>query len=358
MQNPDDPPPKSPYDPEETPEEELWFLPDPEVGEAERDQGANLPWPVADRERGDAGAWQGAERTLAVALARAAGAFGALDDRLKRVHRGIRERAVLMQVAELSWQLGDRLSADRIALYLAARITRAGDDMPAFARAGWAMRRLSDGQPISTDGLADLLGRATLDDATARDLVDRPQGAEFAALEERFWSSLSDLAESHPITRGAYAWHLWHQLDLSGEAARIEGAVVAAKIGAGTPRGAREGAGFLPFAGIPMAGSVEARLSSFYQGAETQCLRMLMELDRIAAWEARATAAVSDLSGRTPALLITAFANWPMLSAEALEQQTGASRAAVQRNLNRLADRDLIREVTGQGRFRMWAARV
>lgn len=358
MQNPDDPPPKSPYDPEETPEEDLWFLPDPEAGEATGDRAMDLPWPVADRERGDAAAWQEAERRLAVALARAAGAFGALDDRLKRVHRGIRERAVLMQVAELSWQLGDRLSADRIALYLAARITRAGDDMPAFARAGWAMRRLSDGQPVNRGGLADLLGRAPLEDPDSRKLVDRPLGAEFAALEDRFWSALSDLADSHPITRGAYAWHLWHQLDLSGEVARIEGAVAAAKIGAGTPRGARAGAGFLPFAGTAMTGPVEARLAGFYQSVETQCLRMLMELDRIAAWQARATDAIADLSGRTPALLIVAFANWPMLSAEALEQQTGASRAAVQRNLDRLADRDLIREVTGQGRFRMWAARA
>ena len=38
------------------------------------------------------------------------------------------------------------------------------------------------------------------------------------------------------------------------------------------------------------------------------------------------------------------------------EALTGASRAAVQRNLKWMEDRGLIREVTGQGRFRMWRA--
>jgi hypothetical protein len=38
------------------------------------------------------------------------------------------------------------------------------------------------------------------------------------------------------------------------------------------------------------------------------------------------------------------------------EALTGASRAAVQRNLKWKEDRGLIREVTGQGRFRMWRA--
>ena len=38
------------------------------------------------------------------------------------------------------------------------------------------------------------------------------------------------------------------------------------------------------------------------------------------------------------------------------EQLTGSSRAAVQRNLAWMEAQGLIREVTGQGRFRMWKA--
>lgn len=40
------------------------------------------------------------------------------------------------------------------------------------------------------------------------------------------------------------------------------------------------------------------------------------------------------------------------------EAETGASRAAVQRNLDLLVQRGLIREITGQGRYRVWAARL
>ncbi len=66
----------------------------------------------------------------------------------------------------------------------------------------------------------------------------------------------------------------------------------------------------------------------------------------------------ADLSGRTPARLIDALAAQPMLAAPQAEADTGASRAAVQRNLDVLVARGLVREITGQGRFRVWAAGV
>jgi Fic family protein len=50
------------------------------------------------------------------------------------------------------------------------------------------------------------------------------------------------------------------------------------------------------------------------------------------------------------------LAEWPVVSAPMAETLTGASRAAVQRNLAWMETRGLIREVTGQGRFRIWRA--
>ena len=85
-------------------------------------------------------------------------------------------------------------------------------------------------------------------------------------------------------------------------------------------------------------------------------LSALMTLDRLAAWRARAEADTADLSGRTPVRLIAALLACPMLGAAEAEADTGASRAAVQRNLDLLARRGLVREVTGQGRFRVWTA--
>jgi len=51
---------------------------------------------------------------------------------------------------------------------------------------------------------------------------------------------------------------------------------------------------------------------------------------------------------------IPVLTEWPLVSAPMAEAFTGASRAAVQRNLAWMEARGLIREVTGQGRYRMW----
>jgi len=59
-----------------------------------------------------------------------------------------------------------------------------------------------------------------------------------------------------------------------------------------------------------------------------------------------------------PSRLIAALAAHPMLVAPQAEAATGASRATAQRNLDVLVARSLVREVTGQGRFRVWAAGV
>ena len=77
-------------------------------------------------------------------------------------------------------------------------------------------------------------------------------------------------------------------------------------------------------------------------------------LDDIEAWTARAETIMAQLSGRTPVALRNTFSQWPLVSAPMAESMTGASRAAVQRNLAWMEAKGLTREVTGQGRYRMW----
>jgi Fic family protein len=87
---------------------------------------------------------------------------------------------------------------------------------------------------------------------------------------------------------------------------------------------------------------------------ETACLTAMRHLDDIQAWSARAENMMSPLSGKTPPALRAVLTEWPVVSAPMAEALTGASRAAVQRNLAWMETRGLIREVTGQGRYRMW----
>ncbi len=79
-------------------------------------------------------------------------------------------------------------------------------------------------------------------------------------------------------------------------------------------------------------------------------------LDDIEAWAARAEIEMARLSGKTPPSLRALLTEWPLVSAPMAETLTGASRAAVQRNLAWMEEHGLIREMTGQGRYRMWRA--
>ena len=165
------------------------------------------------------------------------------------------------------------------------------------------------------------------------------------------------------MTQAAILFHAWrmlgHETLNSGPVQDVEAAALAARHGAVMGRGG--GAFFLPLAltgpgGLRATGAVPERLARWISGATQATLAALLQLDRIRDWQARAEAETRDLSGRTPPALIAAFATWPMLSAPMAEEITGASRAAVQRNLDALGKRGLIREVTGQGRYRIWAA--
>ena len=76
--------------------------------------------------------------------------------------------------------------------------------------------------------------------------------------------------------------------------------------------------------------------------------------DDIEDWSARAEAVLAPLSGKTPSALRAVLTEWPLVSAPMAEVLTSTSRAAVQRNLILMEQRGLLREVTGQGRFRIW----
>ena len=137
----------------------------------------------------------------------------------------------------------------------------------------------------------------------------------------------------------------------------MEAAVAAARIAASEGRGAV----FAPLVvggagGLRAGGSPFERLTRWLDGMEAACLTAMRQLDDIEAWAARAEAEMTLLSGRTPPALRSVLTEWPLVSAPMAEALTGASRAAVQRNLAWMQERGLIREVTGQGRFRMWKA--
>ncbi|WP_110577554.1 helix-turn-helix domain-containing protein [Yoonia litorea] len=338
---------RGPYDAEPLAEEDLWFLPpdDHPPGEAAYE----VPLPRADqRPLVDVAAWAAAEAALAGRLADLALLLGRLAARLEAGPAGWRQRLALREAADLSWLAGDRVPMERLALWLTLRVGGEGDDAQALARAGWAARRLTQA-PAPKDDLAGFLGRFApeADDGLADQIAD--------------WTDVMGQGASlHPITQAALSYHIWPVVGFAAghpSLPMIEAAVVAARHAAVNIAGL----GFLPLSiggagGLRGHGTAAERLAAWVSGADQAARATLRQLDGLAAWQAKAEAETQGWSGKTPRALAALLAEWPLVSAPMAEAETGASRAAVQRNLNRLTEAGLIREVTGQRRYRMWAA--
>lgn len=287
--------------------------------------------------------------THAARLARVAGRVGALDDRLKRGPEGWRHRLALIEAADLSWFVGDRIGPDRLAIWISMRLSGVQEDTASLARVGWAVRRLTGGPGPEVD-LSAFLDR--------RDPENMADEAEPFADRAGGWLNLmAQAAELHPITRACAGYHLWSLAGLGQQGDRMEAAVTAARIVASEGKGAvfaplaMGGAGGLRAGGLPAD-----RLARWLDGMETACLTAMRHLDDIEAWSARAETEMIPLSGRTPPALCAVLTEWPLVSAPMAEALTGTSRAAVQRNLAWMEEKGLVREITGQGRYRMWRA--
>ena len=331
---------------EQSSEDDLWFLPGP----LEDEPDYLPPGPRAEpRETAVINDWRKAEAGHAARLGRVAGRIGALDDRLRRGPKGWRRRLALIEAADLSWFVGDRIGLDRLALWMSMRLSGVQEDTAALARVGWAVRRLTGGPGPEAD-LPAFLDRRDPDK-----IADESE--KFADRAGAWLDLMAQAVDLHPITRACMGFHLWSLAGLGQRGDRMEAAVTAARIAASESNGAV----FSPLAmggvgGLRSGGSPGERLARWLVGMEAACLTAMRHLDDIEDWAVRAKAEMTRLSGKTPPALRDVITEWLLVSAPMAEALTGASRAAVQRNLAWMEERGLIREVTGQGRFRMWRA--
>lgn len=231
---------------EEAHEEDLWFLPGPLEEEPD-----DLP-PGPRAEPPDTAViedWAKAEGVHAARLARVAGRLGALDDRLLRGPEGWRHRLALIEAADLSWFAGDRVSFDRLALWVSMRLSGAQDDPNALARIGWAVPRLTGGPGPEADLAAFLYRRDPENiEGSAERFEDRAGG---------WLEVMADAADLHPITRACMGFHLWSLAGLGQHDDQMEAAVTASRIAASDGSGAifaplaMGGAGGLRVSGLP-----------------------------------------------------------------------------------------------------------
>ena len=337
-------------------DDDLWFLPGPPEDSAATDP----PWEVAPQKPVFAPRdWLRAEAAQGRGLARAAAAFARLDALMSADHRatghrgsaGFAKRLALAEVSALLWTQGDWLPVEKITLYGLLRESSL-KDARGLSLADWAQRRLlGAGMP---DDLAAFLGRWRADFDGLEDLGRHPVGIEFDGLESDWHAAQRGLADAHPITQAAGLFAAWRAFGLSEPGAAVEAGVAAMKIGAVEGRVLR----FLPVAsGGPMGqgGVVVDRLARWYAAVENACLQAEMQHRQLNTWAKRAGQATAGSSGKTPALLIEALQAVPALSASMVARACSCDKATARRNLNRFAKLGLIREITGQGRYKVWA---
>ena len=356
---------RSLYDPEPTEVDDLWFLPGPDDEEGDDPTAPPLPR-VNQRPLVDLDAWRNAEADLARPLAQLAARVGALDERLRCAPEGWKHRLALIEASALSWLGSERISVERLSLWQSQRLSGVQEDSQALACSGWALRRLSGGViPRATSALeiAEFLGRH--DPAGGLQLLGQGAAKHPEPVSDQLANWCEEMGRAqdlHPLTRAAFGFHLWGAVGMVDRflGADMEAAVLAARLATtGLPGGML----FLPvssggIAGLRRSGSPQKRLERFLRGAESATLSALRHLDALEHWQARADTTLAQKSGRTPKQLITLLASWPLVSAPMAQAETGASRAAIQRNLNDMAQAELVREITGQGRYRVWAALV
>lgn len=221
-----------PFDPDEA--GEPWFLPSED---AEEDLGSDLAAPLprtGPASLVDAAGWRAAE---AGELAELSFDLGRLAERVRMAGPGTVQRLSLEEAAALSWWTGDRVSADRLALWTSYRIGAAEEDGGGLIRTAWASRRLAAAAGQGR-GLVGTLAAAFGEE----DRADPGLIANVAA-------ELEPLAGCSAVTQGAALFHLWRALDerpdhLRGlEGRRTGRAAGGAKVGAGQAAVPAAGAG-------------------------------------------------------------------------------------------------------------------
>ncbi|WP_136685717.1 hypothetical protein [Falsirhodobacter xinxiangensis] len=331
----------------------------PETDEADSGDVWDLPLPRADRrDLLDPRAWRAAEAALAADLARTAQAVGRLDEAVFRLGPGAIQRLAYREVEAMSRAEGVWLDRDRIGRSMLAA---GGDPERArvLGRARWALRRLCT-PPGAAGDLRRFLGLHEINGA-GRDIEPglpevRPIGPAFEAAEADWRAALDRLGPAHPLTAALFGLRAWRLAGLSAPEDVIEAATGAGRAAALENRA-------LPF--VPLAprglswgrgGAVENLLALWLAEIRDGALTSLAELERVALWQQRALAGVANLGGANPGRVISALAARPYATAEDLATAAGVSRDTAERLLPKLLARGLVREITGRGRFRLWAA--
>ncbi|MEM7057569.1 MAG: winged helix-turn-helix transcriptional regulator [Pseudomonadota bacterium] len=345
-----------PGDPEDEADEPAWFEWDDSIGDDPEETGAvsQTAW---------LSTWIEAARTPEVmqAVVGAAESLSRLESRLVYDPdvEGAAGRLAQDEAGDAMWLAGDAGARDRLALY-AQGVRAAIDERDQLAH--WALRRLmapGDPSSLNVPALRDFLGRARpgLTDSLvedSHDLFPQPTGTELDDGLGQWLDIATRLHGHHRIVRAAILYRAWRWLNLSGAEDAVTPMVVASRI-AGGPH-----LHFAPFAGaarrmrtFAVRGTESDRLYAMIRAFAEGALQASLSLEQLAAWRLRA---MRNATTKATRAIVDATARHPVASSNAIADATGMTPQAVNKAARILHEDGLIREATGQSRFRLWQA--
>lgn len=267
-------------------------------------------------------------------------------------------RLALIEAEAIVIAEGGRIRRELIGRDMMGRAT--APDMHAdLGRARWALRRLPL-RPAAPHELRDFLGlHETEGNAEYPEHARlRPIGPEFDAAEHEFHAGMGEVSGCHPITQAAFGFRLWQLAGLSPVGIIAEPAVAASRIAAQENRQI----GFAPLASTRgvwgAGGNAQDRLSRWINATRNGAMAAQMIVRRIDEWAEQTKTVVAHWKGDTPLRIVDVLRTRPLLGTEDVASHCNVSRDSAERQLARMLDNGLIREVTGQGRFRLWCATV
>ncbi|MEM9761071.1 MAG: helix-turn-helix domain-containing protein [Pseudomonadota bacterium] len=310
--------------------------------------------------------WHRAERTLSSSFAAAVDAVARLDERLLSQPRERREGSLshlaLLEITDLVWAEGHRIRPERLALVDLERLGRTSEDAAVLGSATSALRRalaaprtLSDAEAVAT-----ALGHRAIPEPGAIGAYDPIWGLlpEMARDRAEAWLSAVDSLDAHPIVRAGFGFRLW----LRGAMPKLlEPATLAGHLALAPARvEASVGLTFLPVAlGRPpttllYGGSAETCLGAWLDAVAGAAAAGRTRLGALADWRERAAKAIQGMQGRGAPSLADLFLARPVLSAPVVAAELGLTGTRSRDLLSAFERRGLVREMTGQGRFRYW----
>lgn len=339
--------------------DEPWFAPDDAA--LFEDEGA-VP--------ATAGAWVSAwleaarQPRILEQVAETAEVLARLDARVQHdpMAAGAPMRLAHDEAADAMWLAGDPGARDRLVLY--AEGVRAARD-PRDQVALWAMNRLSRTRESfvpATMGIADLrqflgLGRAALAETAPEPdvaLFPRPQGSDLDQGLSDWLGIAVRAAPLHRVLQAVILHRAWRYLGLSGPEDPVTASVIASRIAGTAPLG------FAPWAaaqrrqsGLRLGPDIAERLLAGVEALGAGAQQAALLLERQALWRRSASQAAGTKAARA---VISAVSESPVVSSKAVARLHGLTPQAVNMAARGLYRDGLIREATGQSRFRLWQA--